>query len=152
MATIGFLKINGNDAFTTYGIVVKPKNYARLLKFPKPKDNGLTTDFTNENGKDASLANPTYDAISLDLPFWITGNDENDFFVKLEAFRTIMLARQELNWDFLKMAGIGRRFKLYYDGMTDFDTLTPTRGGSKVYAEFTITLINNYPTTTFSIS
>ena len=72
----GVLKINGNDAFTTYGIVVKPNNYARLLTFPKPKDNGLTIDFADENGKDVVLDNPKYEATTLQLPFWITGSNE----------------------------------------------------------------------------
>ncbi len=152
MATTGFLYIGGNDAFTTYGIVVKPNNYSRLLKFPKPKENGLTTDFANSDGKDVVLSDPHYEATTLQLPFWIVGNNESDFFSKYDAFRTLMLTRTELNWDFKKMAGSGRRFKLYYDGMTDFNILSKTSGGKKVYAEFTITLINNYPATTFYIT
>ncbi|GAB1464110.1 hypothetical protein [Pedobacter sp.] len=151
MATIGFLNINGNDAFTTYGIVVKPKNYAKLLKFPTRKDNGLTTNFKDENGEDVYLSAPKYEAVNLALPFWICGNNELDFFNKYAAFRTLMLTGAEMNWDFLKMGGSGRRFKLYYKEMSDFDTLTKTSGGNKVYCEFIIALKNNHPTTVFSI-
>jgi hypothetical protein len=151
MATSGFLNINGMDAFTTYGIIVKPTNYARLLKFPSRKENGLTTNFASEDGEDIVLSFPNYETVNLSLPFWIVGNNEFDFFSKYESFRTLMLAGSELNWDFLKMAVYGRRFKLYYKDMSDFDTLTKIRGGNKVYCSFVLGLKNNYPVTNFAI-
>ncbi len=152
MATTGFLKINGKDAFTTYGMVVKPANYAKLLKMPKRKDNGLTTNFINENGLDTYLPNATYEAVSIQLAFWLMGKNETDFFNKYEALRSLVLQGTELNWDFMKMAGEGRRFRLTYEEMTDFKTLTPTSGGSAVYCEFVLQLRNNYPTLNFKIT
>ena len=152
MATTGFLKINGIDAYTAYGIVVKPKNYARLLKFPARKNNGFTTNFADEDGEDIYLLSPKYGAVTLALPFWIAGDNEAGFFTKYDAFRNLLLEGAELNWDFLKMGSAGRRFKLYYNEMTDFDTLTKIRGGNKVYCEFTLSLKNNHPVTIFSIT
>lgn len=152
MATTGFLKINGQDAFTAYGMVVKPTTYARLLKLPKRKENGLTTSFVEENGLDVYLPNPTYEALSVQLPFWLMGKNETDFFNKYEALRALVLQGTELNWDFMKMAGKGRRFILAYEDMTDLKTLTPTSGGAAVYCEFVLQLRNNYPTQNFKVT
>lgn len=139
----GFLEINGNDAYDSYGIVVKPGNYGRLLKLPDLKDNGLTLSFADQDGDDEYLADPSFEAANITLPLAIHATSEADFYSKYRAFRTLMLAGGEMNWDFLLLDG-GSRFKLSYRSMSDYSFLTAITGADEIGADFTLTLKNNH--------
>lgn len=146
----GFLEIDGLDAYSTYGIVVLPGNYGRLLRLPEVKDNGLTENFVNEDGDDEYLIDPKFEAINITLPFAIHATDEAQFFARYKAFRAVMLSGGEKNWDFMQLDG-GTRFKLSYRSMSDYDFLTTITNTNNIGANFTLNLKNNHPVTLIPI-
>lgn len=147
---IGFVNINGLDAYTTYGIVFRDGTYAELLKCPKRKS-GYEYDWQDENGMETDPEEePVFERLIYNLPILLEADNETQFWVKYNAFRAFLLNAKEFNLDFLKM---GRRFKVRFLSMSSFRNLTKIEGNSgKVGCFITIQLTDDYPASNFTIS
>lgn len=113
--------INGLDAYLTYGLVFRKGTNSELLSMP-----GAWPDETRK----------------MALPIVIEGKDESDFWVKYNAFRSFITSGD----DFTFLAeNLHRRYKVSYESMSSFKTLTHITGGGKVYCDFVLNLIDDYP-------
>jgi len=145
---IGFANINGQDAYTSYGIVFRPGTYAELLKAPKRKA-GYEYNWGDEDGIETDPNEvPVFERQTYNLPLYVEAASESAFYLKYNALRNFLLNAKEFNLDFLKM---GRRFKVRYADMSSFQTLTRINGNNKVGCYITIQLTDDYPTDTFAI-
>lgn len=145
---IGFANINGQDAYTTYGISFRPGTYAELLKAPKRKA-GYEYNWGDEDGIEIDPNEvPVFERQTYNLPVYLEASSESAFYLKYNALRNFLLNAKEFNLDFIKM---GRRFKVRYADMSNFQTLTRINGNSKVGCYITLQLTDDYPTNTFAI-
>lgn len=144
----GFAAINGQDVFTTYGIVFRPGTYAELLKAPKRKQ-GYQYNWNDENGIETDPNEvPVYERQTYNLPIFIQADNGVQFYQRYNAFKAFLYTSGEINLDFIEM---GRRFKVRYSDMTSFQKLTNIRGNRKVGCYFTLQLTDDYPTENFEI-
>lgn len=144
----GFANINGEDVFTTYGIVFRPGTYAELLKAAKRKK-GYEYDWQDENGVETDPEEvPVYERLTYNLPIFQQADNGAQFYERHYAFQNFLYGSGEFNLDFLEM---GRRFKVRYADMTAFQKLTRISGTGKVGCYFTLQLTNDYPTEIFGI-
>lgn len=147
---IGFAKMAGLDVYSSYGISFRPGTYKELLRAPKRKK-GYEYGWIDEDGMETDPNEiPVYERQVFTLPFVILADNETQFFEHYEAFTTFVTNSNEFNLDFLKLNG-GRRFKVKYAEMTDFETLTKISGTNKIGCYFTIQFTNDYPTQKFTI-
>lgn len=145
---IGFAKINGQDAYTTYGISFRPGTYAELLKAPKRKA-GYEYDWNDENGVETDPNEvPVFERQVYNLPIFIQADSDMQFYQRYNAFKAFLCTAKEFNLDFIDM---GRRFKVHYSDMTAFQTLTKIKGSKSIGCYFTLQLTDDYPIQNFSI-
>lgn len=145
---IGLTNINGQDAYTTYGIVFRPGTYAELLKAPKRKA-GYEYNWGDEDGIETDPnEKPVFERQTYNIPIYMEAENEIQFYSKYNAFRSLLFNAKEFNLDFIKM---GRRFKVRYADMSSFQNLTKIHGNNKVGCYITIQLTDDYPADTFSI-
>lgn len=145
---IGFANINGQDAYTTYGIVFRPGTYAELLKAPKRKA-GYEYNWGDEDGIETDPnEEPVFERQTYNLPLYMEAANEIQFYSKYNAFRSLLFNAKEFNLDFIKM---GRRFKVRYADMSSFQNLTKIHGNNKVGCYITLQLTDDYPADTYSI-
>src|SRR5690606_2692694 len=145
---IGFANINGQDAYTTYGISFRPGTYAELLKAPKRKV-GYEYNWGDEDGIETDPNEvPVFERQTYNLPIYLEASSESAFYLKYNALRSFLLNAKEFQLDFLKM---GRRFKVRYADMSSFQNLTRINGNNKVGCYITIQLTDDYPTNSFAI-
>lgn len=144
----GFSKINGQDIYTTYGLVFRPGTYAELLKAPKRKK-GYEYNWMDDNGVETDPDEiPVFERQTYSLPILIEADNGAQFYQRYGAFKAFLLSAKEFNLDFLEM---GRRFKVRYADMTNFDKLTLIKGNAKVACYFTLQLTDDYPVDNFQI-
>jgi len=123
---IGFAKINGLDVFSTYGISFRPGTYAELLKAAKRKA-GYEYNWNDENGIETDPDEvPVYERQVYNLPIFIQADNGIQFYQRYNALKSFLYSSKEINLDFLEM---GRRFKVHYLDMTDFQNLTKINEG-----------------------
>jgi len=145
---IGFANINGQDAYTTYGISFRPGVYAELLKAPKRKA-GYEYNWGDEDGIETDPNEvPVFERQTYNLPIYMEAMSESAFYLKYNALRNFLFNAKEFNLDFLKM---GRRFKVRYADMSSFKNLTRINGNNIVGCYITIQLTDDYPKDTFAI-
>lgn len=72
----GLLKIDGADAYTTYGVFPTGDSYAQVLEWPSLKEL-LISDWPDQNGIDVDLSAPVLDSRSLTLSFFTGGQLAN---------------------------------------------------------------------------
>ena len=141
--------INGNDAYTNYGLVFAQGTYAELLTLPKKKP-VLVKDWGDQNGTQRMLpVTPFFESITYTIPVYHYGVNEADFYTKYAAWGAFIQSTNYFTFDVVEM---NRRFVLLYDSMPSFDKLTLIRGGDKVYCKSTLSLINDYPVTVTNIA
>lgn len=135
-------KINGQDAFTTYGIEFLPGTYNQLLQAPKRKPT-LVQEWANENGTERYLGAPKYETIVYNLPIMVYAKSETQFWSRYNAFVNFLLTSGLFNLDAVQM---NRRFRVSYSDITQVDTLTQIKGSSQIGVRMTLQLFNDYPT------
>ena len=79
----GKLYIDGNDAYTTYGVAVCKGGYDRLVEFPKPKKYA-TTDWHESNGLEIDGNVMYFEGRTFPINFMCKG-DESDFASFIET-------------------------------------------------------------------
>ncbi|TDS14731.1 hypothetical protein [Sphingobacterium paludis] len=118
--------------------------YNQLLRFPKPKER-YSYDWKNEHGKEVDELSPTvYEAIQYNVSCYLEAKDLPDFMAKRAALLAIL---SDPKGFILTSHTLGLSYKLRYIDSPSFNTLTPIWTGGKLYAEFTLTLENNYAPT-----
>ncbi len=80
----GILYINGNDAYTQWGISLDTQSLSALMT-PAPQKDALANASRNENGKQVEANNKVADR-DLTLTLNLTASSESDFFTKYESF------------------------------------------------------------------
>lgn len=141
-------KINGLEAFSTYGIVFLKGLDKQLLKLPTAKDSGITFSYPDHNGTERSgVDNPFYESTTLNIEIIFRASSGAEFFQKYNAFTAFILKAGYFNFD---VASLHRRYKLLYKEMSDFDKLTSFEG-NQVGCKATLVLINDFPTEFFPI-
>lgn len=138
----GLYKINGLDAYTTYGLVFGPGVYNELLKLPKRKE-GYAYSWPDENGTERDVSQVYYESRVLNLPITILASSESQFYSRYYALTQFLLTSGYFDFDVVQM---NRRFKLLYQDMTNFDKLTQIKGSTDIGCEFTLQLIDDFPT------
>ena len=125
MALQGRIYIDGFDAFTRYGLVMKYGGYAAVLQLPQFKKLD-TNDWQEDDGIEADLDSPVLDSRTLSLTFYALhpmSSTEADVFIydlKQSAYHTFSFPE------------IGRTHQLRYVSCSSyavnsrFDTLTVT--------------------------
>ena len=136
-------KINGLEAFPTYGIVFPKGLDKQLLKLPKKKETGTEHSYPDHNGTERSGVNtPFYESSIITIQVLFKANNAADFFQKYGAFRSFILTAGYFNFDIESM---NLRFRLLYQDMSDFDKLTAF-GQGVVGCTATLVLVNDFPT------
>lgn len=139
--------INGNDAYTVFGLVFNPGTYQELLKLPKRKE-GYAKNWTDENGTERDVNSIYFESRVLSLPITILAKSEVEFYSKYNALKSFLFTTGYFNFDVVDM---NKRFKFLYQDMTSFTKLTQIRGSTNIGCEFTLQLVDDFPTTNFSI-
>lgn len=146
MLTVSF---NGQNAYSTYGILFRKGSMNELLKVAKKKK-GYEYDWQDENGVETDPEEePVFDRISYNIPVYMEADNESHFWLRYNALRTFLLNAKEFNMD---IHNFNRRFKVRYSEMSGFDMLTNIKGSNKVACYFTLQLTNDYPASNFTIS
>lgn len=117
----GLYYINEQNARLSYGLLFEPGTFQELLSFPNA--------WPNEQRK-------------ISLPLVIVGSDEVDFWIKYNNFKTLLNPENEI---ILHVVDLHRRFKLSFDGITNFKKISNITGLGKVCFRFTLILIDDYP-------
>lgn len=140
-------KINGLDAFLTYGIIFPKGLDKQLLKLPAKKQS-IEFSYPDHDGTErGNVDRPFYESATLTIGIVILANNEADFYQKYGAFTTFILNTGYFNFDVTRMK---RRFKLLYKEMSDFDKLTSFES-NQIGCTATLTLINDFPTSFYPI-
>lgn len=132
--------INGQDCYTTWGIVFLKGTYNELMKFPKRKD-GYTISYSDENGTLRDADNAVYESQTYALPIGVIGSDEADFFSKLNAFRSYILSAGYFTFD---VVDLNIRFTLLYADMSTTEIKTRLNNVQNAI-KMTLSLINDFP-------
>lgn len=135
-------RINNQDPYTLWGLTFLDGTADQIESVPELKDNGLSIDWANENGTERYHGIKRFKSKTYDIPCVILSNSDSDFTVKLEAFKTFLITAGEFNLDIISK---NRRYKVSYLNMTNYQ-----RYGSN--ATFTLVLVDDFPTETFTIS
>lgn len=140
------MHVNFNDKpQTALGIHFKRGTlYNQLLRFAKPKER-YTYDWKDQHGKEVDEVSPTiYEAIQYNFACYLEADSLPDFMAKRAALLEILAA---LEGFILTSHTLWMSYKLRYIDSPSFNTLTPISTSGKLYAEFTLTLENNYAPT-----
>lgn len=137
----GFIKINGIDAFTAYGLILLRGAYEELLKAPKPKG-GYAKSWDDEHGTERDFSAVYLESRILNIPVLLKATSETDFYTKYNALTNFLWNTGYFNFDVVQM---NRRFMLCYQEMTPFSKLTLLRGNDNVAAEFNVQLVDDFP-------
>ncbi len=140
-------RFNGTDAFTAYGIVFNDGTYGELLKNAKRKE-GYSRNWPDENGTDRDLSAIYFESRILNLPITILAASEADLYTKYFNLRNFLYTSGYFNFDVIDM---NRRFRLLYQDMTSFDKVTTYKNNNDIISEFTLQLIDDYPTSNTTI-
>lgn len=144
----GFAKINGLDAYTSYGISFRPGTYAQLLEAPKRKK-GYEYNWGDEDGIETDPnEKPVFERKTYNIPIYMEADNETKFYQKYNAFIQFLATAKEFNLDFLEM---DRRFKVRYVEMSSFENLTTIKGNNSVGCYFTLQLTDDHPIDNFPI-
>lgn len=122
-----FYKINGNDIFSSYGLIPDEGLHNELLKFAEAKPEGFQKLQTR----------------TLELPFYLNASSDIEFYYRYYALAGFLLDSAYFNFD---VANLNKRFKLTYSAMTSFEKLTIIKGSTKIYAGLKITFFDDFPT------
>jgi hypothetical protein len=140
---------NGVDPQVTYGLFFKQGVDAELMKLPKLKDNGLSISWADEDGTERYHGVRKFESRSLSIGCVMIANSESQLMSRYNSLTTFLLTNGEFNFDVISR---NRRYKVSYQDMTSVNKITNFIGHSKVAIQFTIILIDDYPTSTFTIS
>ena len=91
----GLLYINGNDAYTTWGISLSDTAMSALMTPPAPKDR-ITNESRLEHGRRVINDNPKKAAREVTLDMHMTAASSADFLTRYAAFCSV-LADGQLN-------------------------------------------------------
>ena len=133
----GLFFINGLDAYDTYGIFLSEENagdmenYNALMK-PADSKGHTCVDFREQDGeKYPEKLVTALKARDIELQFTLEAADKTDFFDKRRKFVTALRTGED-GWLTLRLADIGKSFRVFYSGCTGWTQLTSFEG--KVYA------------------
>lgn len=121
------LKLDGNSSKLSYGLIPKKGFQDQLFKIPEPK----------------SEIEGVFESRALDLSFYLTGENEADFYAKYYSLVGFLLDSGYFNLD---VVNINKRFSLLYQSMPALNQLTLIKGSDRVVAELTISLLDDAPT------
>lgn len=143
------MKLNGLDAFATYGIQLREGADEQLLQLPKKKP-GYEFSWPDENGTETDPAEtPKFERKTYALPIVIFGDGQTDFFANYNALTAFLLAAGEFNLD---VEHLGRRYKVRYSEMSAFNKLNMFTTSGLIACYFTLSLTDDYPTASFPIT
>lgn len=116
---VGELKINGNDAYTTWGISFDQTALSTLMT-PSPNKAYIENKSRLEHGKRVVVHNPKIDERSVTLSFNLTAKDENQFFERYNGFCN-ELKKGVLHIETKYQEGVV--YKMVYESCTQFSQL-----------------------------
>ena len=124
----GKLYIDGEDAYTNYGVYMASGSYVNLLSFPELKS-VVSNDWPEEDGIEADLSEPRLDTREFSLKFAVQSKIQvGDFFdiISDEAYHVFTFAE------------IGRAYKLRLVSQQNIDLVR----GMEL---FTLQFANDFP-------
>ena len=130
------LKINGNDAYITWGISFDQTALSALMT-PSPNKAYIENKSRLEDGKRVIVHNPKVDERSVTLTFNLTAKDEGQFFERYNSFCE-ELAKGELHITTKYQEGVV--YKMVYESCTQFSQLI------REIAKFSLKLTEPNPT------
>ncbi len=90
----GELFINGQDAYTTWGVIARETSITALIE-PEPLKNPVENKSATENGKRVrSEATPKVDERTVNLVIQIKANDRADLIAKLASLKAELKQRR----------------------------------------------------------
>lgn len=132
----GQLKINGVDAFTTYGMSISDGGVSALLT-PAANKGYITNKSRLEHGTRYINNNPKVEERSVSVPFHITAKTKEQFFTRYDALCTVFAAGNLTIWTSFAPS---KYFHMVYDGCTQFGEY------QQQMAKFVLKLIEPDPT------
>ncbi len=137
---IDFFKINNDDIYTEYNLRGADGIYSQLLKLPARTV--FSYDWKDQHGTQRLFDSMKFSPRSLDLGFVLEAENDIVFLDKFKALKTFFTNNAEFDFVAEKM---DRLFKLQFLGMPNFEKLNLMRGNNSVFAQFSISVIDNYP-------
>lgn len=153
------LSINGIDAYDAYGAFLVEENqgdfsnYEELLKPPTMKPYQTVT-FREENGEKLpeALPSPQFEARDVTLYFAIVVSSDTKSTAELRAewlqkYRDFvaLLKTGDKGWLHIKVAELGRTYKMYYKQCSQYTQITHLDNGKTVAAKLKVVLREPQP-------
>lgn len=91
----GQLTINGEDAYSTWGIFMDDTALSTLMT-PAPCKEFISNKYRSKDGKNVIRHNPRLDEREVTVGFYMTAKDENTFLANYAKFCDDVLAKGEL--------------------------------------------------------
>lgn len=138
---------NSIDCYLSFGIVFNVGTYNEILKMAKRKE-GYTKNWQDENGTERDTSDIKYESRMLNIPITILANSESQFFQRYNSLKAFLYTAGYFNFDIVDM---NLRLKLLFNDMSSFTKLTQIKGCTDIACEFTLQLIDDFPTTNLTI-
>jgi hypothetical protein len=135
-------EINDQDIWTTWGMAFQKGTIDELLKFPERKE-GYSYSWPDEDGTERDVAGAVFNSRELSISAVMVGDNAADFIAKLDAFRAYII---DAEYFFLDCIALNKRFKLLYKSMDNYRRIDDQS------AQFTLTLIDDFPNEVFAIA
>lgn len=132
----GQLKINGIDAFVTYGMSLSDGGVSALMT-PAPNKAYISNKSRLENGSRVINNNPKVDERTVTLPFHIIAPTKEIFFQRYEALCNVLAEGEIEIWSCYYPEKL---FRMKYQSCTQFSEY------SRQMAKFSLKLIEPDPT------
>jgi hypothetical protein len=130
MALTGHWLLDGLDIYSTYRAMIAKGGYAQLLNQPQRKPS-LTNNWLDQDGLEIDLVNAQYEAMDVDVPFYIIA-DNDEYVAYNDAFFAALMAPGERS---LVVVSLMKDFAIYYKETLNYEVV---RGKSKTTVQFTV--------------
>lgn len=140
-------KFNSTDPEITWGLHFGPSLDEQLLAAPKKKDNGLTINWAGENGTERYHGIKSFESKIYNIDCTLIASSKSDFLTKWGLFQTFLLTQGEFEFTVLRLS---RKWKVSYLDMSKPVKLGSFEAGGNVAFQFTLQLVDDYPTDVFS--
>lgn len=135
-------EINGNDAFTTFGLVFKEGSIEELMRLAERKPE-YEFSWPDEDGTVRDVSDIKYQSKEMTIPCVLVGASKVDFSNKYNAFKAFIIGAGYFD---LLAVEFGRRWTVLYQKMENY------KQDDYNIASFNLILVDDYPHQTLPVA